>query len=339
MVKSIVAQFSDKRILQLIRPYYGRVLFALLFSLAASGVSGAIAWLVKPVIDSIFVEKNYSMLVWLPLAVMGLYILRGCFQLIYNYLMRSAGIKLVRDTRIRLYSHLLHIPVSALGKESSGKVISRLLNDTGVLRSIVSDTLLTIFKNFPTIVVLLAVALYRRWDITLLALIVLPGIIICANRLGKSVKVKRFKAQEKVASLAHFINEAATGSKVVKVFTNESGLAKRFNQMSQSYYRQEVKIVRYKEAAKLFVDASTGAGVALVIWYGGSLVVKGIITSGDLFSSLGAVVMIFNPIKELGKSYAIFQEIRAAMDRLWWLESIEEEQGGSLRLVDFQKDI
>ncbi len=339
MGKSIFAQFSDKRILNLIRPYVKRVLGALVFSLLASGATGMIAWLVKPVIDSIFVDKNYGMLVWLPLVVMGLYIIRGVFQMIFNYLMRSAGIKLVRDTRIRLYNRLLHIPVSALGKEASGKVISRLLNDTAVLRALVSDTLLTIFKDFPTIVVLLAVAFYRRWDITLLALVVLPGIIASAHRLGKKVKDKRYKAQEKVATLTHFINEAATGSKVIKVFGNESGLADRFNHMSNSFYRQEVKIVRHKEAAKLFVDASTGIGVALVIWYGGSLVVKGIITSGDLFSSLGAVVMIFNPIKEVGKSYAVFQEIRAAMDRLWWLESIEEEKGGSERLIDFKKEI
>lgn len=321
------------------RPYIKRVLVAILFSLAASGASGAIAWLVKPVIDAIFVDQNYGMLTWLPMAIIATYFLRGSCQMIYSYLMRSAGIKLVRDTRIRLYTHLLYLPTSSLGTESSGKMISRILNDAGVLRSLVSDTLLTIFKEFPTIVVLLGVALYRRWDVTLLALVAVPGIVSCAHRLGKSIKSKRTQAQQTVATLTHRISEAATGAKVIKVFVSEEPMAKQFVQESQSNYRREVKIVRLREIAKLVVDVSTGFGVGLVIWYGGNLVTKGLITSGDLFSALGAVAMIFSPIKHLGNSYTVFQEIRAAVDRLSWLEEMEEEKSGDLALPSFQQEI
>ena len=106
------------------------------------------------------------MLTWLPLVIIVLYLLRGSCQMVYAYLMRSAGIKLVRDTRIRLYEHLLHLPVSALGSETSGKMISRILNDAGILRSLVGTTLLTLFKEIPTIIVLLGVAFYRVYQIT-----------------------------------------------------------------------------------------------------------------------------------------------------------------------------
>lgn len=339
MSQSLLAQFTDKKIWDMMRPYIRRVLAGIFFSLAASAASGAIAWLVKPVIDSIFVEQNYGMLTWLPLAIIATYLLRGLCQMIYSYLMRSAGIKLVRDTRIRLYTHLLHLPSSALGTESSGKMISRVLNDAAVLRSLVSDTLLTIFKEVPTIIVLLGVALYRRWDVTLLALIAVPAIVSCANRLGKNIKIKRIQAQQTIATLTHRISEAATGAKVIKVFVTEEPLAQRFLEESQTNYRREVKIVRFREIAKLVVDVSTGIGIGLVVWYGGNLVSKGVITSGDLFSALGAVAMIFSPIKHLGNSYSVFQEIRAAVDRLAWLEDMAEEKSGDLPLPGFHESI
>ena len=329
----------DKRIVNLVRPYSGRVLVAIVFSLVSSAASGGIVWLIKPVINEIFDEQNYGMLTWLPLGVIVLYSLRGSCQMVYAYLMRSSGIKLVRDTRIRLFNHLLYLPVSAVGTETSGKMISRILNDAAVMRALISDTLLTTFKEVPTIIVLLGIALYRRWDVTLLALIVLPAIIYCTQRLGKRVKVKRTQAQQAIATLTHRISEAATGSKIIKIFVNEDGLTNQFGQESQTFYRREVKIVRYKEMAKLFVDVTTGIGVALVIWYGGSLVVKGVITSGDLFSALAAVVMVFSPIKHLGKSYTVYLEILAAVERLWWLEDMELEQSGEKPLPGLKKEI
>lgn len=339
MGQPVFSQVIDSKIFQLMRPYFKRVVAAILFSLAASASSGGIAWLVKPVIDSIFVEKKYDMLTWLPLAIIVLYFFRGACQMVYAYLMRSSAIKLVRDVRIRLYDQLLHLPVSSLGAETSGKMISRILNDAGILRSLIGNTLLTLFKEVPTVIVLLGVAFYRRWDVTLLALIVLPAIIFCAQRLGKKINVKRTQAQQTIASLTHRIGEAVAGAKVIKIFVNEKGLSARFYRESQSNYRQEVNIVRAKESTKLFVDVATGIGVGLVVWYGGSLVLKEIITTGDLFSTLGAVMMVFSPIKKLGNSYTVFQEIRAAIERLSWIEEMEEEKSGEIAFDRFQQEI
>ncbi|MCK5196007.1 MAG: ABC transporter ATP-binding protein [Desulfobulbaceae bacterium] len=339
MGKSVFGQFYDKKILDLMRPYAGRVLVAILFSLFSSGASGGIVWLVKPVIDSIFVDQNYGLLAWLPVAIIFLYFLRGSCQMIYSYLMRSAGIKLVRDIRIRLYNHLIHLPVSALGTESSAKIISRILNDVAGLSLLVSNILLTIFKEIPTIIVLLGVALYRSWSVTMLAFIVLPIIIYCAHRIGRYVKAKRTQALKTIAIITNRISEAVTGAKVIKIFGNEAAITKKFISESKNYYRQETKIIRFRELAKLVVDISTGIGVGLVVWYGGSLVVKEVITSGDLFSALGAVVMVFGPVKKLGSSYSTFQETRAAVERLRWLEQLEEEKSGDNVLQGFNKEI
>ncbi len=327
------------KLLSLVRPYLWRVLAAIVFSLGASAASGTIAWMVKPVTDSIFLDKSQIQLRWLPIGVIGIFFFRGLCQMIYSYLMKSAGTKLVRDYRIRLYNHLLYVPVSAFGTETSGRIISRMLNDTGVLRALVSDTLLTLLKELPTVVVLLGVALYRRWDVTLLALIVLPGIGITTQRLGRLVKNKRKQAQQSIANLTHRISEAVTGARVIKIFVREEALLEKFADESQSNYRQEVKIIRLKELTKLVMETSTGIGAAIVIGYGGYLVVKDVITTGDLFSALGAVVMLFTPIKKLGGSYAVLQEIMGAAERLKWIEEIPNETSGDRPLDSFKDKI
>jgi ATP-binding cassette, subfamily B, bacterial MsbA len=339
MPKKPLTDLFDPKIIELVRPYSRKVLLAIAFSVVASASSGAIAWMVKPVIDSIFVDKKYSMLVWLPLVIILVFAIQGLCQMIYTYLMKSTGLKLVRDLRVRLYDQLLKLSISSINAESSGKLLSRIINDTGQLRGLMSIALLTLFKEIPTILVLVVVALYRRWDVTLLALLVLPGIAIYAHRQGKRVKEKRDQAQILIASLSHFIVEASTGAKVVKSFTHEKGLFDRFQNESNTHYRRESKIVLHKEKSRFFSNVSTGAGVALVIWYGGSLVVKEVITSGDLFSALGAIAMIFGPIKNLSKAYNDFQELIAAANRIWWLERKEVEKSGDIALPQFKREI
>ncbi len=330
---------TSRELFGLVTPYFWRVIAAIGFSLGTSAASGAIVWLLKPVTNSIFMDKNQMHLKWLPWAVVGIFFVRGFCQMVYCYLMRSAGLKLVRDLRIRLYDRLLYVPVSSFSKESSGRMISRLLNDTAILSALVSNTLLNLLKEVPTVIVLLGVALYRRWDVTLLALIVLPGIAAAAQRFGKIIKGERKHAQITMANLTHRIGEAISGNRVIKIFLREREMVNRFSEESHSNYRKEVKIVKLKELAKLVTESSTGIGAGIVIGYGGYLVVKGIITTGDLFSALGAIIMIFSPVKKLGGSYASFQEIKGAMERIKWLEAMPREKSGGKHLDKFRKEI
>src|SRR3990172_11876674 len=118
-----------KKIIELTRPYWPRVILGIVFGLMVSGVTGAIAWLVKPALDTIFVEKRYDYLTFLPFGVFSLFTLKGLLQFGQAYLMRSSGLKLVRDTQNKLHGHLLYIPIGYFHKEASGMIISRFIND------------------------------------------------------------------------------------------------------------------------------------------------------------------------------------------------------------------
>ncbi len=321
------------------RPHLRRILLALVFSLVASAASGVMAWLVKPIIDTIFVEKQYSILRWLPVAVVSTYVAQGLCKFVYAYLMYSTGFRIVRDLRVGLFDHLLRLPLADINRESSGKIISRVLSDSGQARRLVTDVAMVLLQEIPTIVVLLGVALYRRWDVTLLSLLVIPAIVVFTFKQGQQVKKKKKRARKLSAMLSHLVNEAVIGSKVVKIFENENSLLDTFTAKSKAHYRQLVKVLRRREFIKFFANCCAGCGISLVIWYGGDLVIKGEITSGEFFSALGAVAMLFGPVKQLGRSYTKFQEINASLERVAKLENMHQEVGVGLPLASFERSI
>lgn len=339
MSKASIRDLFHQKVWRFVRPYVGRVFVAILFSLVASAASGGIAWLVKPAIDLIFVEKNYSVLKWLPFALIGLYILRGGTQMVYSLLMRSASLRMVRDLRVSTYEHLLRLPLSSLSFESSGRIVSRMINDIGMLRSLISDTLLTLFREGPTVIVMLSVAFYRKWDVALLALVVLPAMVSLTRRLGRKVKIQKVNAQQTLATITHQIGETVTGLRVIKIFVNEQGFGKRFGKECQSNYKQEFKVIQLKETVKFLSDVASGVGIGLLVAYGGNLVVKGAMTTGDLFSSLGAILMVFSPVKKIGHSYTTFQETCAAIERMEWLETLPEEKSGAKVVGAFEQEV
>lgn len=339
MSKASIKDLFSQKVWRFVQPYASRVLLAILFSVIASAASGGIAWLVKPMIDSIFVEKNYSVLKWLPFLIIGLYIVRGGTQMTYSLLMRSASLQLVRDLRVSTYNHVLRLPLSLLSSETSGRLVSRMINDVGMLNALISNTLLTVFREGPTIIVMLVIAFYRKWDVAMLALLVLPGMVSLTRRLGGRVKMQKGLAQQSLATITHQISESVVGLRVIKIFVNERGIGQRFKDECQSNYQRELKVIQLKEIVKFLSDVASGIGVGLLVAYGGSLVVNGSMTTGDLFSSLGAILMVFSPAKKIGHSYSIFQETCAAIDRLEWLEDLPEEKSGAVSIKDFQKEI
>ncbi len=312
---------------------------AVVFSFVASSLQGAIAWLVKPAMDKVLLARNYRYLALLPVGVVALIFLKSLASFIQSYCMRVASLRLVRDIRDQLYHHLIRLPLSYFERETSGRVVSRLVTDV----SLIETSLGTIFQRTmiegATVITLAGVAIWRRWDLAILSFVVLPLVGYMARRLGVSIHRRRHRAQEKIADVTHRISEAIQGLKIIKVFGQEAARQAVFAQENKRFYREMVRLTRLKEGTRVLADGLTGLGIALVLWYGGHLVVSGVITSGDFFSVLTALFMVFTPVKRLARSYTNIQEIRAAIDRVDHLLSLSEEQSGQQKIKTFQKEI
>lgn len=328
-----------KKIIELTKPYWWRIFAGIILSLMVSGITGAIAWSVKPALDEILVGGKYEYLALLPVGVFLLFSTKGCLSFGQSYLMKSAGMKLVRETRNRLYTHLLNLPVGYFNKESSGVIVSRIMYDVEALNGLVSDVLKAFIVEVPTVIFLLGVALYRKWDLAMMSLILLPLIAYSTRKFGRGVKRKRKEAQKKLSFLTHRIGESVFGARVIKIFNRERIMGEKFRSDNQRYYRELLRVIRLKEFTKLLIDIVTGAAIAIVLWYGSTMVVNGTITAGVFASILVAIYMMFSPVKKLGEAYSTLQEARASIERIDTLLEAEHEQGGRTIIPKFQKSI
>ena len=328
-----------KKLIGLTKPYWLRIFGGIILSLMVSGLTGAIAWAVKPALDEVLIGKKYGYLKILPFGIFLLFSLKGVLSFCQIYLMRSSGLKLVRELRNKLYNHILSLPVGYFNKESSGVIVSRVMLDVDTLNGLVSEVLRTFIVEVPTVIFLLGVALYRRWDLTLMSLILLPLIAYSAKRFGKGVKSKRKEAQRKLSLLTQKVGESVFGVRIIKIFNREGVMLEKFKSDNQRYYRELLRVTRLKEFTKLVIDVVTGSGIAVVLWYGGIMVVNGTITTGVFASILVAVYMMFSPIKKLGEAYNSLQEARASIERIDMLQDTEPEEKGRVPLGGFKKSI
>jgi ATP-binding cassette, subfamily B, bacterial MsbA len=328
-----------KKIYRLVSPYWRRVALAGIISLIVSGLNALLAWLVKPAIDDVFIKKDAALLLLLPVAIFLIFVARGVFSFFDEYLMKSAGQKMVMDLRNRLFSHAIDLPVKYFGKNSSGELISRVINDTSVLEGLVSMTIKDLFVESSTVIALTAVALWRRWDLTLIALVVLPTAFYGIGRLGKRMRRISRRAQEKISLITEFLNESFTGVKIIKAFGRQEDEAGRLQEKNKDFYRENMRATRVSEFAALIMEALGGLGIAFVLWYGGQLIIKGVMTVGDFTSFLTAVFLIFTPAKRLARVNIAIQQARPPLSRTEELLSEKKETGGTVELPPLAREI
>ncbi len=328
-----------KRIFHLVGPYRKRVAAAAVISLAVSGLNAALAWLVKPAMDNIFISKDARLLLVLPVGVFLLFLFKGILTFFHEYLMRSAAQKMVMNLRNRLLGHAVGLPLGYYGKNSSGELISRVINDTAVLQELVSLTIKDLFIETFSVIALTAVAIWRRWDLTLISIIVLPSAFYVVGRLGRRMKQISRRTQEKISSITEFLNETFSGIKIIKAFNRQADQTERFRLINRDFYRENMRATRVSEASSLMMEAVGGLGIAFVMWYGARLIINNVITVGDFTSFLTAVFLIYTPARRLARINIGIQQATAPLARIDHLFSEAQEKDGDVILPAISSSI
>lgn len=301
---------------QLSKPYYLRLLLALLCSAVLSAINGAIAWSVKPAVDTAFSDTSSVSPYLLPLGVFLLFVLRGLFAFANNFLMSSIGAKLVKNIRQALFEKLLSLPVSYFANNSSANVLSKILNDIGTLHSAVAYTIKDFIVETATVIVLAGVAFYRRWDLALLCFIVIPAIAYSIESFGKRMKKTSSLTRTLIADITKVAQESIQGIRIIKAFTMQSFFSQRHDAVNTEHYRNTMRETRINEWASALSDIFAGIGVAIIVYYGGYLIISKAMTPGDFFSFITAVLLMFTPLKRLSRVNNNFQIARTVLDRL-----------------------
>lgn len=314
-----------KHLLSLVRENKLRLFLAMVCMLVIAIATSATAFLVKPVLDDIFFNKNTRMLIIIPIAVILIYFLRGLGSYGQEYLMNYVGEGIIRNLRNDLYNHIQDLPLAFFHKEKTGVLMSRITNDVNIIKAMVSTAVTGSLKDCFTIVGLTLVIFYRDWKMALFAFLVLPLAFFPLVEFGRRVRRVSTGCQESMADLSSFLHETFAGNKIVKAFGMESYEKKRFFEKTLNLFKIEMKAVVARSLSSPIMEFLAGLGIAFIIWYGGSKVISGTSTAGTFFSFMAAVLMLYDPVKKLSGLNNAVQQGLAAADRVFDIIELETD--------------
>ncbi len=306
-----------RRLLDLVMAQKARLLLAMGCMALMAGTTSASAWLVKPVIDDIFFNRDTVMLKLLPLAIVGIYVLRGLAMYGQEFLMEYVGNHIIRQLRDQVYYRIMELPISYVQEEKTGTLMSRITYDVNLVKIMVSSAVAAAVRDTLTITGLTCVIFYMDWRMAIMAFFVLPFAFIPLVRFGRRVRKTSTGVQEAMAELSVLMHETFVGSKIVKAFGMEDHEKKRFSQKTADIFNREVKTARAKSLSSPVMEFLGGLAVAFVIWYGGFNVIRGYSSPGTFFAFLTAVIMLYDPVKKLTKINNAVQEGMAAAHRVF----------------------
>src|SRR5437879_8620064 len=253
---------SYLRLLHYVRPYWGRLIAAGVCSGIVAGLTGTYAWLVKPALDEVFINKNVTWLLLLPVVLILVSVLKGLAAYGQTYLMIYVGSRVVTDIRQQLFGHLMRLPVSFHLKNPFSRMMSRVINDVNWIQTAVSGVLKDLFQQSLTFLVLFGVVFYQNWQLTLLSSVVIPLSIYPMVRFGNRLRKIATIGQERTADMSTALQETLTGIRIGKGFTQESAEDRRFPRFNEAYFRSLMKSTQVSAMTSPVLAALGAIGVA-----------------------------------------------------------------------------
>jgi len=312
---SIQGRYRD--LLTYIKANRFRLYLAVFCMLITAATTAALAYLIKPAIDDIFITKNRTMLRLVPLAVLAVSLFRGLGMYGQEFFMGRVSHGIIKQFRDQLYDKISDLPLSFYYKEKTGVLMSRITNDVDLIKTVVSNVVTSLARDLCTVILLLGLTFYQIWELALVAFVILPLALFPIVAIGRRVRRVSTGVQEAMAEMSNFLHETFLGNKIVKAFGMEEYEKKRFYQKSSLLYRLEMRNVVYRALSSPIMEFLAGGGIAFVIWLGGSRVISGAYTTGAFISFLAAVMLMYEPIKRISGLNAKLQKGMAAVDRIY----------------------
>jgi len=343
-----------RRLLAMVKPYWLKLVGAMICMVFVSFLTAGQAFLVKPALDGVFLKqeqvpqwvkniiiqlhldslllkKDMEMLLLLPIAIILLFLFKGIFEYGQAYLMNYVGLRIVADIREKLYNHLQTLSLSFFTKTPTGILISRITNDVNLIQGSVSNAITGLVKDAFTVIGLIGVVVYRDWKLALIALFIFSLVIIPIKEFGKRLRKFSRKSQQRMGSITTFLHETIAGNRIVKAFSMEEYEKRRFAEENNRFFKIVFKRVKIRALSHPLMEFLGGIAVAIIIWVGGYRVIQGELTPGAFFSFMTALFMLYAPIRDLNKVNLEVQEGMAAAIRVFELldatPEIKEEEG------------
>jgi subfamily B ATP-binding cassette protein MsbA len=283
----------------------------------SGSLDGAIAWLAGQGLQKIFVEGHEHIIYWVPAAVLIFAALQGIFRFLESYCIRKVGAGAIRDLRNELFCHLERQPLLYFQSQSSGILIGRMINDVAIIENAISQTFQSMISRTITLISLVTVLLIQSAWLSFIALTILSTIVLPVSILSRKIRKSARGGQEAIGELVSVLSESIQGAKIVQSFNLEQYQIARFINTNQKFMHNTMKAVK-NEALMSPILAMIGAsGIAAVMWVAGYQVVHHQMSLGSLTSFVVALLLLYSPIKNIGRINGVIQPALAAAQRVF----------------------
>jgi len=302
-----------------LKPHRWLLAQALFWMAVAAATTGAMAKLMEPIIDEVFQNRNQAMLFPVAAGVLIAFGMRGISTYFHSVQMNQIGQSIVADIQRQMYSHLLRLDLAFFHGTSAGNLISRMVNDVGLMRLAVAECLTGMGKSVLTLVVLVAVMFQQDWVLATGAFIVFPIASYFVARLGKRFRKVSASTQAELGHFSTILNQTFQGARHVKAYGMETYEEGRVGGIIDNLYRLVHKGFRVSALSGPVTEILSGLAIVSVVVYGGIQVINGERTAGALFSFITAFLLAYEPMKRMAKLNSQLQGGLAAADRVFSL--------------------
>jgi len=301
-------------------PYYKhyklKIFFALLGILGVAGGTAGLAYIVKPLLDQVFIEKDQEMLYIIPILLIVVQTAQGVGKYIQVYYTSYIGQDIIRIVRDKLLAHILTLDISFFQKKHGGELISRITNDINRIQTAVSNLIADFIRETLTIVALIGVVIYQSAELAFYGLVIMPLAIYPISILAKKMKKLSFSSQEKASDITSHLSEIFNNVEIIKANSTEKAEQTKFENHNRRFFEINIKSVKTSELTSPIMEFLGAIAAAVVILYGGSQVISGELTAGTFMSFIAALFMLYTPIKRISSIYNKLQDAIAAHERI-----------------------
>ncbi|NCQ19415.1 MAG: antibiotic ABC transporter ATP-binding protein [Ignavibacteria bacterium CG_4_8_14_3_um_filter_37_9] len=308
-----------KRLLTFIKPYKRYVIFAILLNIIVAALGPLRPYLTKIAIDNYIVNKNFTGLLWITIALFATLFFQSAIQYLLTYYTQYLGQKTIYDIRMKLFSHTQRLAIKFFDKTPIGRLVTRVTNDIESLNELFSSGIIMIFSDVFIILWILGFMFFMDWKLSLVSLSILPVLIYGTFLFRRKVRDNYRDVRFHLARLNSYMQEHITGISVMQLFHKEKEELQKFSGINGDHKKANIESIFYYAVFYPAVEFISAIALALIIWYGGGEVVHNVLTLGTLFAFLQYTEMFFRPIRDLSEKYNIMQTAMASSERVFKL--------------------
>ena len=298
------------------KKYLNKIILSAFFSILVAGSTSSIAWLLDPAIKKLFIERDQSLIILIPLAIIIAFVVKGFSLYFAKITMIGVGESIKKKLQYDMVSTLIKSDTQIIDKKHSGKFISNLTYDVTHITHLLSSAILTLFKDSLTLIGLLTVMFMQNWRLTLISIIMIPLASISAKSLGKRVSKVTTEAQEKSGFLTTYLVELFKNHKLIKIFQKEEYERNRADKHLKQLKEKNQKIQTVFVRMSPIMETLTGIMIAVLIFYSGKLMALGTLSINNFFSFLAAMMLAYQPVRSLSTLNMVSNQGLSAASRI-----------------------